>query len=58
MNEEQAREKLIELVYGELTEAEAAEVREQVAGSPALAAELAKLRRGRAATAIPDGTGT
>ncbi|HUU22651.1 MAG TPA: hypothetical protein VM389_08965 [Phycisphaerae bacterium] len=52
MNEQQAREKLIDLLYGELPPAEAEQVLEQVRAHPELAEELAALRRGRAAMAI------
>ncbi len=51
MNRDEAREKLIDLVYGELTAAERQAVMEQVAASAELAQELARLQTGHKAMA-------
>jgi len=51
MNCDQVREKLIDLVYGELAGPEAAAVEEHLRGCAACRAELARLRRARAALA-------
>ena len=47
MNCDQVREKLIDLVYGELAGPEAAAVEEHLRGCAACRAELARLRRPR-----------
>ncbi|KPK83486.1 MAG: hypothetical protein AMJ81_08135, partial [Phycisphaerae bacterium SM23_33] len=52
MNDQEARERLIDLVYGELDPPEAETLMQKVRRSPELAEELSRLRHARAALAL------